>query len=158
MNKKIIVFFSYTNHTRIVANKIKNELNCDVLEIEPLVPYSNDYNEVVRIEKNNTNDIQIKKIDIDLSKYDEIILGFPVWWYVPATPIRTFLKLNDLRGKIIKPFATNAGWLGESFEIIKKLCPNAKIDNGMNIVYSEDYKENKLITDINEIDEWIKAL
>lgn len=41
--------------------------------------------------------------------------------------------------KIIKPFATNAGWLGHTFQEIEKLCPNSKVEKEMNIVFSEDY-------------------
>ena len=50
--------------------------------------------------------VEIKKFDKDLSKYDEIIIGSPVWWYSITPVIRTFLHENDLSGKVIKPFAT----------------------------------------------------
>ena len=51
-----------------------------------------------------------------------------MWWYTIAPVIRTFLKQNDLSGKTIKPFATNAGWLGQTFKEIKKLCPNSNFE------------------------------
>lgn len=60
--------------------------------------------------------------------------------------------------KIIKPFATNTGWLGHTFQEIEKLCPNSKVEKGMNIVFSEDYHENKLITSEDEITKWINEL
>ena len=72
--------------------------------------------------------------------------------------IRTFLKENDLSGKIIKPFATNAGWLGRTFQEIEKLCPNSTVDKGMNIVFTEDYNENELLTSPDEVDKWIESL
>ena len=101
---------------------------------------------------------EIQDINVDLSKYDEIILGSPVWWYTIAPVIRTFLNDNDLSNKKIIPFATNAGWLGHTFEEIQKLCPNSKVENGMNIVYTEDYRENQLVTSPDEIDNWIQKL
>ena len=52
-NKKLIVYYSYTGHTRIIAKKIKQKLNCDILELEPMVPYSTDYQEVVDDEQNS---------------------------------------------------------------------------------------------------------
>ena len=98
----------------------------------------------------------IQKMNIDLSKYDEIIIGSPVWWYTIAPVIRTFLKQNDLSGKIIKPYATNAGWLGRTFKEIEQLCPNSKVENEMNIVF-ESYSD-VLVTSEKEIEAWIEQL
>lgn len=156
--KKLVVFYSYTGHTKMIAESIQKKLNCDILEIKPTKPYSTDYQTVVDEEQNNssagkTPDIQ--KIDKNINEYDEIIIGTPVWWYTIAPVIRTFLKQNDLSGKTIKPFATNAGWLGQTFKEIKKLCPNSNVKEGMNIVFTEDYNKNELVTPIDEIDNWI---
>lgn len=100
--------------------------------------------------------VEIKKFDKDLSKYNEIIIGSPVWWYSITPVIRTFLHENDLSGKVIKPFVTNAGWLGKTFIEIKKLCPNANVSDGMNIVF-ESYSD-KLITHLEDINNWIDTL
>lgn len=157
--KKLVVYFSYTNNTRTIANKIKEKLNCDILEIKTVIPYSNDYQTVVDDEQNSeaSNHLpEIQKIDVDLTQYDEIILGTPVWWYRPVPAIRTFLNQYDLSGKTIKPFATNAGWLGRTFKEIKSLCPNSKVEEGMNIVF-ESYSD-KLVTSEKEIENWINTL
>ena len=100
---KLLVYFSYTGNTKMIANKIKEKLNCDILEIKTVIPYS-----------------------------------------------------NDLSGKTIKPFATNAGWLGKTFKEIRTLCPNSEICEGMNIVF-ESYSE-KLVTKEQDIENWIKTL
>ena len=79
---KLVVYFSYTGHTNLIAEEIKEKLNCDILELKRVVPYSNEYNAVVNDEQNseNSNIIpEIENISIDLNKYDEIILGTPVW-------------------------------------------------------------------------------
>lgn len=156
---KLIVYFSYTNNTRTIANKIKDKFNCDILEIKTKIPYSDDYQTVVDDEQNSeaSNHLpEIEDINIDLSKYDEIILGTPVWWYRPVPAIRTVLTQNDLKGKTIKPFATNAGWLGKTFKEIKSLCPNSNVEEGMNIVF-ESYSD-KLVTSEKEIEDWINTL
>lgn len=156
---KLIVYFSYTGNTKMIANRIKEKLNCNILEIKTVVPYSEDYDTVVNDEQNSeaSNHLpEIQKINVDLSKYDEIILGTPVWWYRPVPAIRTFLTQNDLSGKIIKPYATNAGWLGRTFTEIKKLCPNSNIANELNIVF-ESYSD-KLVTSEKEINDWINKL
>ena len=157
--KKLVVFYSYTGHTKMIAENIQQKLNCDILEIKPVKPYSTDYQTVVDEEQNNssvgkTPDIQ--KIDKNLNDYDEIIIGTPVWWYTIAPVIRTFLTQNDLSNKTIKPFATNAGWLGHTFQEIKKLCSNSKVDKGMNIVF-ESYSDN-LVTSPDEIEKWMDEL
>ena len=157
--KKLVVFYSYTGHTKMIAESIQQKLNCDILEIKPVKPYSTDYQTVVDEEQNNssagkTPDIQ--KIDKNINEYDEIIIGTPVWWYTIAPVIRTFLTQNDLSNKTIKPFATNAGWLGHTFQEIQKLCPNSKVDKGMNIVF-ESYSDN-LVTSPDEIEKWIDEL
>lgn len=159
--KKLVVFYSYTGHTKMIAESIQKKLNCDILEIKPTKPYSTDYQTVVDEEQNNssagkTPDIQ--KIDKNINEYDEIIIGTPVWWYTIAPVIRTFLTQNDLSNKTIKPFATNAGWLGHTFQEIQKLCPDSRVDKGMNIVFTEDHHVSQLVTSPDEIDEWIEKL
>jgi flavodoxin len=156
---KLIVYFSYTGNTRMIAKKIREKLNCDILEIKTVIPYSKDYDTVVNDEQNGeaSNHLpEIQDINIDLSKYDEIILGTPVWWYRPVPAIRTFLTQNDLSGKTIKPYATNAGWLGRTFKEIEKLCPNSNVEQGMNIVF-KSYTD-KLVTREQEINNWIDKL
>ena len=159
--KKLVVFYSYTGHTKMIAENIQRKLNCDILEIKPVKPYSTDYQTVVDEEQNNssagkTPDIQ--KIDKNINEYDEIIIGTPVWWYTIAPVIRTFLTQNDLSNKTIKPFATNAGWLGHTFQEIQKLCPDSRVDKEMNIVFTEDHHVSQLVTSPDEIDEWIEKL
>lgn len=157
--KTLLVFFSYTGNTKIIADMIKDKLNCDILEIKTVIPYSEDYDTVVNDEQNSeaSNHLpEIQNIDIDLSQYEKIILGTPVWWYRPVPAIRTFLTQNNLSGKIIKPFATNAGWLGKTFKEIKLLCPNSKVEEGMNIVF-QSYSD-KLVTKEQDINSWIENL
>ena len=50
-----------------------------------------------------------QKKEIDMSSYDEILLGFPIWWYVAPTIINTFLEAFDFSGKKIVLFATSGG-------------------------------------------------
>lgn len=85
-----------------------------MVELKPIKPYSTNYQEVVDDEQNSgANNIipEIQKVDVNLSKYDKIIIGTPTWWYRPAPVVRAFLKNYDLSGKVIIPFSTNAGWL-----------------------------------------------
>lgn len=59
---------------------------------------------------------------------------------------------------MIVPFATNAGWLGKTFKEIESLCRDSIVRKGMNIVFTEDYTENELITAEKEINDWIEEI
>lgn len=158
---KLLVYFSYTGHTKYIAEIIKQNINCDVIRLEPVISYSNDYNKVVNDEQNQeSSDIipEIKDINIDLDLYDTIIIGTPVWWYRSAPVIRAFLKKYDLSNKIIIPYATNAGWLGKTFNEIKSLCSNSKVVNEFNIVFTSNYNKNELVTPIETIENWINNI
>ena len=157
--KKLIVYFTYTGNTKKIVDKISEKLDCDILEIKTVIPYSTDYDTVVNDEQNSeaSNHLpEIQNIDVNLGEYDQIIIGTPVWWYRPVPAIRTFLTQNDLSGKKIIPFVTNAGWLGKTFKEIESLCPNSNIEKGMNIVF-KSYSD-QLVTDESEIDNWINTL
>lgn len=156
--RKIVIYHSYSGHTKMIANLIKKKLNCDILELEPKYEFSSDYDEVVKEYQNNEKDksiVEIKDINIDLDNYDEIIIGSPVWWYSVTPVIRCFLKENNLEGKIVVPFATNAGWLGRTFKEIEELCKNSDVKNEMNIVFGS-YSDD-LVTTMDEINNWINT-
>lgn len=157
--KKLIIFYSYTGNTKKIANIIKEKLNCDILELEPLKPFSTNYDEVVNEYQNNSinKEVEIKDIKTDLDNYDEFIIGTPVWWYTISPVITKFLKKYKLENKIIYPFATNAGWLGHTFKDFNKLCLNNNIKDGMNIVFDSN-DLNKLLTTEEKINDWIKKL
>ena len=81
-----------------------------MVEIKPVIPYTNDYQKLVDEEENKMHQeemVEIEPININLSDCDTIILGTPVWWYTMTPPVRSFLKNNDLTDKTIIPFATN---------------------------------------------------
>lgn len=157
--RRIIIYHSYSGHTKMIANIIKKKLDCDVLELEPKYEFSSDYDEVVKEYQNNEKDkstVVIKDININLDNYDEIIIGSPVWWYSITPVVREFLKENNLEGKTVIPFATNAGWLGGTFKEIEELRKNSSVTNEMNIVFGS-YSDD-LVTSMDEINNWINTL
>lgn len=154
MNKKLLVYFSYSGNTKIIVDKIK--ANCDVLELKPKIPYSTDYQSVVDEYQNNEIDkrvAELQKYDININDYNTVIIGTPVWWYSITPVIRTFLKENDLSNKNVILFATNAGWLGQTFKETKELCPNSNIIDEMNIVF-----DNHKIKNESEVNLWIEKI
>ena len=92
----------------------------------------------------------IKNNDIDMSQYDEIILGFPIWWYVAPTIINTFLESYDFSGKTIVPFATSGGsGMGSTNEKLAPSCPGAILMKGKML--------NGLLSQ-EELKAWVKSL
>ena len=157
--RRIVIYHSYSGHTKMIANIIKKKLDCDVLELEPKYEFSSDYDEVVKEYQNNEKDkstVDIKDSNINLDNYDVIIIGSPVWWYSITPVVREFLKENNLEGKTVIPFATNAGWLGRTFKEIEELCKNSSVTNEMNIVFGS-YSDD-LVTSMDEINNWINTL
>ena len=153
--KTLIIYHSYTGNTKLVAQKIKEKLKCDILELKPTIPFSEDYQTVVDEYQNNESEkkiVEIENININLDNYDKIILGTPVWWYTITPVIRAFLKKYDLKNKEIYPFATNAGWLGRTFKEIKEIC-NGNIKEELSVKF-----ENKNLLNEQELDSWIKNI
>ena len=80
--KKLIVYFTYTGITEKIAKEIQKKLDCDILKLNPLQPYSTDYQTVVDEEQNNESSkktVPLEPYNIDLGIYDELIIGSPVW-------------------------------------------------------------------------------
>ena len=158
--KTIVIYYGYGNHTKMIAERIKGKIDCDILEIKPRIPYSNDYQTVVNETEDNLQTKEtpeIEDIDANLDEYDKVILGTPVWWYTITPPIRTFLTKYDLSGKEVYLYATNAGWIGFTFDEIKELC-NGIIKSEMNIKFTTDHSENRLVTSDEKIDYWINKI
>ena len=159
--KTLLVYYSYTGNTKIIVDIIKERLNCDILELKPKVPFLiEDYDAIVNEYQSNESTkkcVEIEEINVDLKDYDKVIIGTSVWWYTITPVIREFLKKYDLSSKEVYAFATNAGWLGRTFKEIESIC-NGEVHTGLNIKFSEDYKEQKCLTSEEEINNWINSI
>lgn len=155
-NKAIVIYYSLSGNTKRIAELIRDKTGADIAEIQTLIPYAGDYNSIVEQghkEVNNGYKPKIKRISADLSEYNTVILGTPVWWYTMAPAVLTFLSENSLDGKRIILFATNGGWVGHTFKDIKRLCIGTELGEEMDITFSG----NKLVTSINKIQKWISS-
>lgn len=135
---KVVCYFSASGTTRLVANKIKECLNCDAFEIEPVTIYTNE--DLDWTNKNSRSSVEmndrsfrppIKNKLMNIDNYHTIILGFPVWWYTAPTIINTFLEENNLEGKDIYVFVTSgSSSVDGSFNDLKNTYPNLKFIKG----------------------------
>ena len=150
---RTIVYYSYSGNTRGIVSRIKDNYDYDVLEIKPVIPYSDNYDEVVdRATTDTKNDYQPEIQKLDISKYDEIILRMPVWWYTVASPVNTFLHDYDLKDKVIIPVATNGGCLGHAIEDIEKKS-GARIKNPVSLKF-----DGNELTEDDKFENWLKGL
>ena len=134
----LICFYSYTGNTRALAYRIKEKYGYDIAEIKPVKPYSDDYDKVVNEAQEDVNmNYQPEIFDVDIEKYDRIILMTPVWWYTFASPVNTFLNKYDLTGKEVLVVATNGGWLGHTFEDIERVS-KVKLSDKVSLKYNND--------------------
>ena len=126
--KTLITYFSATNTTKSVAEKIAAEIKGDLFEIVPQQKYTEEdlnWNDKLsrsskEMEDKTSRPKILNKIE-NLENYDKVIIGFPVWWYLPPRIINTFIEENDLRGKKIYIFVTSGGSSSEgSFNALKE--------------------------------------
>ena len=116
MSKKLVAYFSASGITEKVAKQIADLAKADIYEIKPKVPYSEaDLN---WMDKSSRSSMEMKNLsfrpemadnNIDISAYDTIYLGFPIWWYIAPTIVNTFLEKHNFSGKTIILFATSGG-------------------------------------------------
>ena len=138
-NKKVLVaYFSASGVTAGVADKLSKAIGADIFEIKPAQIYTSadlDWTNKksrssVEMDDRNSRPAIANKVT-DMSKYDVIFVGFPIWWYREPSIIDTFMESYDFSGKQVIPFATSGGsGMGDSGSIMQKLAPKAKVDNG----------------------------
>lgn len=114
--KTLVAYFSASGITASVAKEVASAANADLYEIKPGVRYTSadlnwmDKKSRSSVEMSNpASRPEIVKDLPDLSQYDTVIIGFPIWWYVAPTIINTFLESGDFSGKKIALFATSGG-------------------------------------------------
>lgn len=100
--KTLVVYYSYTNNVERIVDALRTKIDADVLEIEPAqkgLDYAADNYAIgsaqIAAIRNNPDDAAsypaIDPVDVNLSDYDCIILGAPLWWSNMAAPLQTFL-------------------------------------------------------------------
>ena len=155
MSKVLVSYFSASGVTKGVAENIAEIVDGDLFEIEPVEKYTSadlnwmDKNSRSTVEMNDKSFRPPVKNKVEnLSDYDKIVIGFPVWWYTAPTIINTFIEENDLTGKEIYVFCTSGGsGVEDSFNDLKSAYSN------LNFISAKRIKKN---IEKDEIINWIK--
>ena len=111
----LVTYFSASGVTKRVAEKVANAIDADIFEIAPETPYTQADLDYTNSNSRSTIEMKDKtfrppiKETIDVSDYDTILIGFPVWWYTAPTIINTFIESCDMAGKTAIAFCTSGG-------------------------------------------------
>ena len=135
--KVLVTYFSATGTTEAAAKELATVMGADVYEIKPAVPYTKadldwtDKNSRSTLEMKDRSSRPAMASKPDVSGYDVILVGFPVWWYREPSIVDTFMESADFTGKTVVPFCTSGGsGLGESAKNLQALAPGAKVLDG----------------------------
>lgn len=165
--KVLIVFFSHAGenysvgnikvgNTKLVADEIQKVTGGDVFEIVPEKNYDMPYNQLTEEAQKEAenNELPAFKGEVkDISKYDTIFVGGPVWWGTYPRVMFTFFKKYDLSGKTIIPFTTHEGsGLGSVVEDLKGQYTNATVTDGFSIA------GHSVRGGMDKVDKWLKGL
>ena len=135
MANVLVAYFSAGGVTAKVSKTLAESIGAALYEIKPEVRYTKaDLNWMNKQSRSSVemNDKSFRPAvvtgDLDVSGYDTICLGFPIWWYVAPTVINTFLEAYDFTGKKIVLFATSGGSdFGNTAAELQPSAPNAEI-------------------------------
>ena len=165
--KALVVFFSHAGenysvgdvkvgNTKIVADYISEIIGADQFEIVTHKYDGMAYKPLCDLAKEEQQNDELPPFEGepgDLSQYETIFIGGPVWWGTYPQVMFTFFKKYDLSGKTIVPFTTHEGsGLGRCADDVKKAYPNATV-TGEFSMYGHDVREGK-----DRVEKWLKKI
>ena len=116
MSRTLIAYFSASGVTARAAREMAGAIGADLYEITPAEPYTDaDLNWMDKKSRSTAEMTDpssrpaLAAAVPDLSDYDTVFVGFPIWWGVEPRVVDTFLESRDLTGKTVIPFATSGG-------------------------------------------------
>lgn len=146
-------------NTRILAEMIAEATGADTFEIKPAKPYPKEYTpatEVAKQEKNDNARPEIVGTMLDVSGYDVVFVGYPIWWGDLPMPCYTFFDKVKLEGKTIAPFCTHegSGLSGTDSNIAN--ATKAKVTEAL--VMKGSVAQNSRDEAKKEVTDWLKKL
>lgn len=155
-SKTLVAYFSATGTTAAAAEKLAKVTGGELYQIVPEKPYTTAdldwHNKQSRssVEMNDTKSRPaIKGKKENMATYDVVYIGYPIWWGIAPTIIKTFIEGYNLKGKTVIPFATSGGSsISKSVDDLKNTYPDL------------NWKEGKLLNRTSEkaIREWTDGL
>lgn len=165
--KSIVIFFSHAGdnysvgnikvgNTKIVADYITELTGAAQYEIVTHKYDGMSYQkccDVAKAEQQNNELPPYEGKCPDLSGYDTVFIGGPVWWGTYPQVMFTLFKDVNLDGKTVIPFTTHEGsGLGRCVSDVKKAFPKADVKPGFSM-YGHDVRTGK-----STVEKWLKGL
>ena len=152
----MIAYFSWSGNTEKMAQTIQEEIGGDLFQIEPAVPYTDDYDALLDIAQQEQADNARPELAAQVENWDSyeaVFVGFPNWWSDAPMAVYTFLESYDFSGKTLIPFNTSAsGGFGRSLSGIEESAAGADILEGLAL--TEEELENVQ----SEVSGWLSGL
>ena len=167
MSKSIVIFFSHAGdnysvgnievgNTKIVADYITEIKGADQFEIVTHKYDGMAYMPLIELAKEEANKGELPPYEgtaPDLSQYDTVFIGGPVWWGTYPQVMFTLFKDINLDGKTVIPFTTHEGsGLASCVNDVKKAFPKAKVTGEFSI-YGHEVRTGKA-----KVEKWLKGL
>ncbi len=154
-SRTLVAYFSRSGNTRVVAGLVQRELGADLFEIRTASPYPEDYLATVeqaRQERDSGFEPTLETMVSNMSAYDTVYLGFPIWGETTPPVIRSFLKAHNLEGKTLIPFVTHGGYgLGNSQSVLANHAPKARLRRGFSMEADQERRT------MNQVKNWLNV-
>ena len=147
--KNLVVYFSASGVTEKLAKRLAEAIGSDIFEIVPRQKYTD--KDLDWTDKNSRSSLEMADINSrpeivgkveDFNGYDNIFIGFPIWWYREPSVVDTFLEQYDFKNKRIIPFATSGGsGMGDTYKYIQSVAKNAVVEKGKRFSPTSDSRE-----------------
>ena len=158
--RSLVVYYSKSHgNTALVAKELKKALGADIARIEtaseypPYEGWNCELNDIAAKEVREGYCPQIKPLPVNIADYDIIAVGTPTWWYCMASPVRTFLTVNEWSGKTVIPFMTHGGWTGHVIKDIRELCKGAKAAESIEVQFDSNGGDT-LVSKWSDVTDW----
>lgn len=153
------VGFIEKGNTRVIAEMIAELTGADLFEIRAVNPYPKNYKECTDAAQKelNANARPALAGDKDITGYDTVFLGYPIWWGEMPMAVYTFLEAHDFKGKTVIPFATHEGsGMGRTEGSLRRVLPGAKVLKGLAVRGST--AQNSRDAAKKSVTSWLKGL
>jgi flavodoxin len=154
--KLLIAYFTVSGRTRALAEMIGERTGGGLYEIEPAAPYPQDYQACVAAGKKELQDKArpaLRRSLPDLSQYDAVFVGFPVWFGLPPMAVYTFLEGCRWQGRTLAPFLTHGGGGAyKCFDEVAKVAAGATAAPGL-VLFDGDVERSG-----SAVDAWLAGL
>ena len=146
-------------NTMKLAQLIAEKTHSELFEVAPAKKYPADYDTCIDVAKKEQNQKARPAIleDKDISDYDVIFLGYPVWWGDIPMCMYTFIEAHDWAGKRVIPFCTHEGsGSGKTDRTLKASLKGAELNRAMAMRGAAAQKGGLEVE--RTVDNWLKTL